>query len=239
MSLYQWQKAAAAVFFPQRHCLRCGALAIDRPLCDQCEQERRSLRRCPLCANFIAATETEHYLCPECRRHHPSFSAAVAALPYEGRLREILIAFKYHQKTGYRRALAALMLQPLRECYAKKAFTAVLPVPLHPQRLRQRGYNQAELLSELIAKETGLLHQPQLLCRQEDTPPLADLGRKERLQAMSNIFAADPAADGQSILLIDDIFTTGATVESCSHALLQQGADEVAILTVAAGYALP
>lgn len=239
MSFYQWQKAAAALFFPQRHCLNCGALAVDRPLCAACEQGRSSLRHCPLCASFIAATETERYLCPDCRHHHPSFTAAAAALPYEGRLREILIAFKYQQCTGFRRPLAALLLEVLAERYADIAFSAIVPVPLHPARLRQRGYNQAELLSQLIAKETGLPHHPEWLQRSEDTPPLAELGRGERLKTLRSVFTAVPEVAGQQLLLIDDIFTTGATAESCSRALLQQGASGVYVLAVAAGYALP
>ena len=239
MSLYQWQKAAASLFFPQRQCLKCGSPAIGRPLCEDCERQRAALRRCPLCASFIAATETERYLCPDCRRHHPSFTAAVAALPYEGRLREILIAFKYQQRTGYRRPLAALLLEVWEQFYADIVFDAVVPVPLHSGRLYQRGYNQAELLSALLAQETGIAHQPRLLVRGEDTPPLAGLGRQERIKALRGVFAAEAAVAGQHILLIDDIFTTGATAESCSHALLRQQAASVSVLTVAAGHALP
>lgn len=162
-----------------------------------------------------------------------------AALPYEGRLREILIAFKYQQRTGFRRPLAALLLEVLAERYAGIAFNAIVPVPLHPARLRQRGYNQAELLSQLIAKETGLPHHPEWLQRSEDTPPLAELGRGERLKTLRSVFTAVPEVAGQQLLLIDDIFTTGATAESCSRALLQQGASGVYVLAVAAGYALP
>lgn len=162
-----------------------------------------------------------------------------AALPYEGRLREILIAFKYQQRTGFRRPLAALLLEVLAERYAGIAFNAIVPVPLHPARLRQRGYNQAELLSQLIAKETGLPHHPEWLQRSEDTPPLAELGRGERLKTLRSVFTAVPEVAGQQLLLIDDIFTTGATAESCSRALLQQGASDVYVLAVAAGYALP
>lgn len=239
MSLYQWQKAAAAVFFPQRLCLNCGRLSPGRPLCDDCEQLRQRLRHCPHCASFIASTESERYLCPDCRHRRPSFAAAAAALPYEGRLRQLLIAFKYQQRTGLRRPLAALLAEAYAGRYAGLEFDAVLPVPLHPARLRQRGYNQAELLSVLLARELELPHYPQWLRREEDTPPLAELNRRDRLHALRRVFAAAPEVRGQRILLIDDIFTTGATAESCSQALLRGGAAEVYVLAVAAGRALP
>ena len=151
----------------------------------------------------------------------------------------LLIAFKYQQRTGLRRPMAALLAEAYAGRYAGLEFAAVLPVPLHPARLRQRGYNQAELLSVLLAHELELPHYPQWLRREEDTPPLAELNRRDRLHALRRVFAAAPEVRGQRILLIDDIFTTGATAESCSQALLRGGAAEVYVLAVAAGRALP
>jgi predicted amidophosphoribosyltransferase len=171
MSLYQWGAAAADVFFPQRYCVGCGALAPGEPLCASCRQKMLKLRCCPRCASFIALTESEHYLCPDCRGKHPAFNSAHAALSYAGHLREILIAFKYEEKTGYRRPLAALLDEQYRLHYSGLEFDAVVPVPLHAARLAERGYNQAELLSELLALEAGLPHCPGLLARQGETPP--------------------------------------------------------------------
>ena len=239
MNLYAWGEAAASVFFPQRYCLSCGALSPGQPLCPACHSAMLSRRACPRCASFIAASETAAYLCPECRHKHPAFSAARAALPYAGQLREVLIAFKYEQKTGYRRPLAKLLVEQYRLHFASYACDAVTPVPLHAERLRERGYNQAELLSSLFAAATGLPHRPELLSRRGETPPLAELSRRERIEALRGAFEAAPAARGLRILLIDDIFTSGATAESCSRALLQAGATEIRCLTVAAGQALP
>jgi len=239
MRLAQWQKAAASIFFPQRFCLNCGKLSLDQPLCPDCSGLMNALHHCPYCASFIAATETAHYLCPDCRRKAPSFIKAVAALPYENDLREVLIAFKYQQKTGYRRPLAALLLDLYERYYADIPFDAIVPVPLHSERLGERGYNQAELLSRLLAEETGIAHRPEYLMRSNDTPPLAELGRKERMKVLRGAFKAQPESAGLRILLVDDIYTTGATAERCSHALCSQKAVSVHYLAVAAGWALP
>jgi ComF family protein len=237
--LYQWQKAAASIFFPQRICLNCGQLSLERPLCPVCSGIMKTLRHCPQCASFIADTETKHYLCPDCRRQAPSFMKGVAALPYTGSLRDVLIAYKYEQKTGYRRPLAALLVALYENYYLDIAFDAIVPVPLYPERLRERGYNQAELLSRLVAEETNLPHRPTLLTRVGGTPPLADLGRKERMKVLQGVFKAPPEAAGLHLLLVDDIYTTGATAEMCSRALLKQKAASIHYLAVAAGWALP
>ncbi|NLF79801.1 MAG: ComF family protein [Clostridia bacterium] len=239
MNLYAWGEAAASLFFPQRYCVGCGAPSPGQPLCPACHSAMLAGRSCPRCASFIAASETAAYLCPECRHKQPAFSAASAALPYAGHLRQVLIAFKYEQKTGYRRPLARLLIEQYQMHCGDYACDAVTPVPLHARRLRERGYNQAELLSALFAAATGLPHHPELLSRRGETPPLAELSRRERIKALRGVFEASPGALGLRILLIDDIFTSGATLESCSRALLAAGAAEIRCLTVAAGQALP
>ena len=173
------------------------------------------------------------------KKKRPAYEAAYAALIYQERIRDILISFKYQQKTGYRRALAAILLELYQRVYSQISFDAIVPIPVHPQRIKERGYNQAKMLSQIVAKETRIDHLPQLLRREKETPPLAKLGRKERIKVLNGVFVADPTAEGLRILLIDDIFTTGATAEMCSRALLRQNAQSVHYLAVAAGRALP
>ena len=233
-TLAAWQKAAAELLFPQRICVGCGAVSPGEPLCPSCRGLRQQLRSCPDCATFIRAGETEHYRCASCRHQKPSFAAARAALPYEGVFRDRLLAFKYEQRTGLRRPLAALMREVWQREYAGVTFDAVVPVPLHPDRLRQRGYNQAELLAGLLAKEGGLPCAPDLLRRIKATEPLAGLDRKGRIAEMRGAFAA-AGCRGLRILLIDDIFTTGATAETAARALLKEGAAAIYVLTAAAG----
>ena len=232
---YHWQKAWAAIFYPQRSCLRCGALSIGTPLCSDCQKEMDALRACPVCATFVRHEETEAYRCANCRGEKPPFRLARAALPYEGELREKLLAFKYHDRTGLRRPLAALLRMRYAQAYQDAAFDLLLPIPLPVDRLAERGYNQAELLSDLLGKELRLPHEPSLLQRKKATQPLALLSKRERERALNGAFLAAPEVSGRKILLIDDIYTTGATASAAGRALLQKGAQDVCVLTVAAG----
>lgn len=238
MNAYQWKKAAAGIFFPRRLCINCGALSLEAALCPDCLGELRRLHRCARCASFIPDTETADYRCEDCRGEQPAFALARAALPYSGRLRAQLLAFKYRERTGLRRPLAEALLLACGELYAGCRFDAVLPAPLSAARLAGRGYNQAELLSGLLAAELGLPHRPQWLLRSRDTRPLAELSRAARLKELSGAFQAPGRVDGLNLLLIDDIFTTGATLDLCSRALVRAGAAAVYGLTVAAGHDL-
>ena len=230
-----WKKQAAAVFFPQRRCPVCGGFSRSGA-CDACKSELARLRPCPVCAAFISPAESEFYRCRGCAGTEPPFEQARAAAVYEGRLRDSLLAFKYHGRTGLRRPLAELLLEAFRRYYGADTFDTVIPVPLHPQRLEQRGYNQAELLTAILAQELSLEHGPQLLRRVKDTPPLSAAStRRQRFELMRAAFQAEPDCDGRRVLLVDDIYTTGATASAASLALRRQGAAAVCVLTVAAG----
>ncbi|MBR5429038.1 MAG: ComF family protein [Firmicutes bacterium] len=232
---YQWKKQAAAVFFPQRVCPVCGGFSTDGA-CPDCRRELASLRPCPVCATFIPATESEFYRCHGCSGREPSFEQARAAGEYGGVLREKLLAFKYRGRTGLRRPLAALLCEAWQRWYGELTFDAVIPVPLHERRLAERGYNQVELLTAILSREQELPHAPGLLRRVKDTPPLsATATRRSRFELMRGAFAAEPDCRELRVLLVDDIFTTGATAEAASLALLRQGAASVRVLTVAAG----
>lgn len=225
-----WGASAAQLFFPQRDCLLCGELSVERPLCLVCEARRQELQRCAVCASFGQSALS----CRDCVARRPAFCQVRAALPYEGELREHLQAFKYQERTWLRRPLAALLQQTFQEHFAALSFDAVIPVPLAPQRLRERGYNQSQLLSKLVAAQLGLPHRPELLYRLKETPPLFEMTREQRYAALRNVFAAGRVQNLQ-ILVIDDIYTSGATMNACSKALLAQGAKAVYGLTVAAG----
>ena len=235
---YLWSKAAAGIFFPLRLCACCGTESPNAILCPTCREAQRHLRPCPTCATFLATTEPPDYRCQDCRQQTPAFSLARAALPYQGQLRKRILAFKYQDDTGQRRYLVPLLADTYRRWYAGLSIDTVVPVPLSPQRLEERGYNQAELLTRLLSAELDLPHDPELLARIKNTRRLATLSRSEREKELRGAFRAEPEARGKTILLVDDIYTSGATASMASRALLRVGAEAIYVLTVAAGWDL-
>jgi ComF family protein len=188
-----------------------------------------ALPRCGICAAFVQTPG----LCRDCQTTRPLFVRACAATPYAGQLRNDLHDFKYKEKTWLRRPLAALLAQTYEQYYHDLSFTAVTPVPLALLRKKERGYNQSEMLSKLLAAEFGLNHQPALLKRVLDTPPLAPFDGKQRRFLLEQAFTATEA-EGQTVLLVDDIYTSGATLNACTAVLLSAGARAVYGITVTA-----
>jgi ComF family protein len=209
-----------------------GALHI----CPACREEMPMVGSplCPVCGiPFLGAGED--HPCEACLTDPPSFDAARAALLYEGPCRDLVHAFKYRNKTHLRRPLALLTMEGVSEFVASRAPDLIVPVPLHVRRLRSRGFNQAVLLGDLLAREWKLPLARRALRRIRWTEPQINLAAHERRDNVKGAFAvADPAAvAGKRVLLVDDVLTTGSTAEECSRVLKRAAAAEVTVITVA------
>ena len=224
-----WAESLSQLFFPQRLCPYCATVNGTGKLCAACCQQSAVLPRCTICAQFGEYAD----ICPTCTENPPNFSRARAAFPYEGTLREHLQAFKYQEQTWRRRPLTQLLYATWQQHYVDITFDAIVPVPLDATRLQTRGYNQSQLLSHLLALKLGLPHRPEILQRTKETPPLYPYDGAERRRLLADVFTTAPV-ENLTILLIDDIFTSGATLDACSKAFKEQGAKDVYVLTVAA-----
>jgi len=188
---------------------------------------------CPRCGRVFPNRDGVDHLCGPCQTDPPPFTRARAAALYDedGPSGQAIKRFKYNRRLDMLPVMHHWLKRPLCLDLIQEADLAA-PVPLHPNRLRQRGFNQALLLAQ------GLPEVPlerELLVRQRHTPPQAGLNPKERRDNVKGAFAV-PRPDlvkGKRILLIDDVFTTGATVKECAKVLRRSGAREVDILTVA------
>lgn len=219
--------------FPPR-CAICGSLLPleqeERLLCPDCLAHPPFLtgERCQLCGREIE----EDVLCHRCRHEDFLFRAGTAVFSYET-MQEEIAAFKFQ---GYRQEgqrLSHLMAEFLLKNHGDwTAWADVLTeVPLHPNKFRFRGFNQAALLCEGLAKETGMHHMSGVLRRHVDTLPQSSLKAKQRRENLKNVFsvAMPEAVEGKQILLLDDIFTTGTTLQECTRTLLRAGAAAVRI----------
>lgn len=228
-----WKEGILRFFFPP-HCAICGAALPwgeeKRILCEDCAAQMPVLsgERCRLCGKEIE----NDVLCKRCRHANFAFSAGTAVFSY-ATMRRAIAWLKFQ---GYRhdaQALGFLMAQYLKqECpdWVRWA-DAVAVVPLHPNKRKWRGFNQVSCLCEIVGKETGLPIWEDVLLRQVDTIPQSRLSRKERQENLRHAFAVSQAYDvaERHILLVDDIFTTGTTLQECSRALLRAGAAEVRV----------
>lgn len=151
---------------------------------------------------------------------------------YSGGLERLLHAFKFAHHEFLDHSLAMLMHETL-VARGDLAFDAVVPVPMHASRERKRGYNQAELLARALANRAGLRVEPRLLTKSEETPTQSLLSRGSRAANVRKAFVASPSAAGKSILLVDDICTTGETLRACARELVRAGAGRVCAITVA------
>ena len=220
------------LFFPSR-CRLCGEFLeqITRvPVCAACWSAVVPLPAGGLCS--VCGIPTSGEVCGECLQHPPHFDLARSFGEYRGNLRELIHLLKYQGMTPLAGPLASRMAEaactpPWKECQA------VVALPLDPARRRERGYNQAELLARTLARHVSLPLIP--ACRRvRPTAPQAGLSRPERHKNVRNAFAADKrTVSGLVILLVDDVMTTGATLDSCAAALRDAGASAVFGLTAA------
>jgi ComF family protein len=235
-----------------------GALAsvlLPAP-CRICEKELLSASRVPVCAECLAAiAPLRGTLCARCGRLMLSPVAAVLPEPhcqlcrrgaydfdlarsfgvYDEAMVRAIVLLKYHAVKPLGEWLAERLAETVAAAPEKLAADVVVPVPLHPLRQRERGYNQAELIARPLARRLGLPLKPYLLARTRPRPEKLKLTRRERWLSVRGAYAMRGTGriDKVRVLLVDDVFTTGATLDACSRALRGAGAARVVGLTVA------
>lgn len=223
------------VVFPSA-CASCGHLLAQPtrgPLCGPCwdtlPRHRAPACRCGLPRPPGRAT------CGRCRRGHQPFAAGASLGPYEGSLRAVIHELKYRG----RRRVAGRLAEALLEDGPTRALVGgsdvLVPVPLHPHRLRERGFNQAAVIARELGRRTGRPWDDGVLVRRKDTAPQAGLSAAARRRNVAAAFAVRRRSRvvGHVVTLIDDVFTTGATAYACARALREAGASEVRLLSVA------
>ncbi len=213
---------ALDLFFPPR-CALCGR--GDAWLCDACAAllPPADGHRCDICWTPVAGST----ICGHCADTPPAFVSLRAACIFESGARALTHMLKYDGLTALAQPMAARMTR-----LVPAAVDVLVPVPLHGSRRRSRGYNQSEELARPIGAALAMPVEPRLLRRVRPTEPLAHvMSRDERRAIVAGAFAADERAAERRILLIDDVATTGATLDACAAALLAAGARDVRCLS--------
>lgn len=237
--LLSWLKFVELVFFPS-FCELCSQLLEapgEKVVCRSCLQKLRPRRTasCLCCGRFFDFVG-EPRLCPECTRKCPAFEVHRSCASYEGILKDIIILFKYRKFRILDKVLADFVLKSLgREESLWWGVDLLVPVPLHPRREKERGFNQALAVARELSGKKGIKLDPHVLVRTRATPPQTSLEAEERKKNVRGAFAAlsPEAVRGRTVLLVDDVFTTGSTLEECALTLRKAGAAEVRALTIA------
>jgi ComF family protein len=205
---------------PHAFCLDCwrSLTFLGEPCC----------ARCGLPFDYGGEEDAE---CGRCLADPPAFDRLRAAVAYGEVARKVALKLKYSGRPGVAETLARFMARHLE----RGPDALLVPVPLHRWRIWKRGYNQAALIASALARRTGIPADLDLLRRIRATPPLKGLGRRERVRAVRGAFRlraeGEAALAGRHAVLIDDVFTSGATAGACAKALRRGGAASVTILT--------
>jgi len=234
--------ALASVIFPS-DCRICESLlttASRLPICHDCLASFRQnpLESCDVCGvpwGVPGESDEEFAICPECREQKFGFERARSYGQYEGALARAILLLKYEHIEPLGRWFADRLLEVVRSDEKRLSGDIVVPVPLHRQRKKERGYNQVELFARPLAKRLGVPYRPVLLMRTRPRPEKHLLDYEERWESVRGAFALKPGGrvDNSRVLLLDDVMTTGATLDACSRALADAGASSVIALTVA------
>ena len=230
-------QAAVSLLYPAM-CTICGKnLRAGEYLCNGCEAKavRIVAPFCETCSEPFEGSISSAFTCANCAHRTIYFDAAVAAYRGRGIVRDVIHEFKYDRQIHLRHVVArwlgaALDDERLRDV----SLDVIVPVPLHPARQRERGFNQASLLAELFSAQTSIPSKP-LLERIRYTTTQTALDRSERMENLHNAFRLRKNADvrGLRVLLIDDVLTTGSTLSECARVLKRAGAMSVHAATAA------
>ena len=207
----------------------------DRVICPACRKAIRFVQPplCPRCG--LPYPGGRAHLCASCLKERRYFALHRTCALYEGALRETIHRFKYQGVFPLKQVLGDLLEPVLKGMRRELRVDVLVPVPLHIRRLRERGFNQALLLVKELSRRTGIPYQERALAKIKETPVQISLKKRERAKNLKGAFQVkdEGAIKGKRVVLVDDVYTTGATVNECARALLKAGAKQVAVLTVA------
>jgi ComF family protein len=207
------------------------------PICEGCFSSfiRITSPLCPVCGRpFAAGAESDH-VCEDCLRKRPFFEKARAPYLYEGSLLKAIHEFKYAEKTYLAKPLGLLLSSFAKTWLRGRRNLLVIPVPLHPKRLRERGFNQSLLLAKRVAMTLDARLDFSSLKRIRYTQPQTGLGSEERRKNVRRAFTVlnRDAVKGRAVVLVDDVATTGSTLNECARTLRRAGCRQVFCLALA------
>jgi ComF family protein len=231
------KKEGLKLIFPPT-CPLCGEILEDRKLkaCPECVRRLHFVGEicCARCGKEISDGETEY--CDDCRKKTGGFIKGFPAMEYDEEINPCMMSFKYGGKKGYADFLASLIVKRRGKEILSVQPDVMIPIPIHNARLRKRGYNQSELLATSLSSYLGIPCDFKLLVREKNTRALKTLDGKTREQNLKNAFnLVSKSVEYSRVLLVDDIYTTGATIEECTRVLHRLGLQGVYYTSVCIG----
>lgn len=225
----QLGRGLADAFLP-RHCLLCGQADTSANLCPACQQDLPALNgpHCPSCLEVTTHGER----CGACLARPPHFDAVLALYAYAFPVDQLIHALKYHARFALAQDWGHELAMKLKQG-KHPAIDRILPLPLHPERLAERGYNQSQEIARHLAAHAGLRLDSHSLEKIHATRSQAELRPKERRQNIHGAFACNTDLSGRTLLLVDDVLTTGATLDEAARTLKLHGALAVLVAVVA------
>lgn len=225
------------ILYPRR-CPLCGEILSKKNLtvCEFCRQSVNLVSEpfCMKCGKPIRNREQEY--CQDCESHAHSFLEGRAAFPYTGKIQKSILNLKLHNCRSYGQFFSGAMAAVFKHYEIRWQIDIICPIPLHRRKRKFRGFNQAELLAKPIGEAFSIPVIPDLLVKTEETRDQKNLDRKTRQKNLKKAFKIGPHdVKLKRILLVDDIYTTGSTIDAAASVLKEAGASEVFFLTACIG----
>lgn len=238
-NVINWLQHFELILFPS-YCQLCSAFLEsprERIICHDCWRHIKPEKAafCLSCGRFFDGLQEPH-LCASCLQEKPPFSVHRSCGRYRGKLKDIVLLCKFHNLPILADGIARFAFDRFKKDEALWwGIDAIIPVPLHPKRRRTRGYNHAQLIAKKLAELAGIEMLDQQLVKVKNVPPQMSLAVVDRFKSVKGAFSVrnEESIREKVLLLVDDVYTTGATVRECSSVLIGAGARDVRALTVA------
>lgn len=230
------------IIYPVR-CPVCTEIVLPRgeKICAKCREKLPVIEhpRCMRCSKPLEREEQEY--CSDCERKNYHYDKGFALWTYNDEMRKSLLDFKYRSKKEYAKFYVEEIIRLCDELVKKWKPDVLVPVPIHYSKYLERGYNQADILAKGISKQLGIPVLSNLLIRNKKTLPQKNLSDKERLQNLQEAFCFNKKEAKRyrdtitKVILVDDIYTTGSTIEACTNVLKQNGVTQVCFIVLCIG----
>ena len=221
-----------------RRCPICDEIIIHKELnlCRECQGKIMWIKepRCKKCSKEISSHEAEY--CYDCIVKNHTFHEGIAGFSHDKYLRNSIYRFKYKNKREYAGFYTQIIINLHKHKILSWDAQVLVPVPLFPKKKLHRGFNQSQELGHLLSKELGIPLDTNLLHRIKNTNPQKELNSMQRKKNVENAFIIpNKIVQYKNIIIVDDIYTTGATIDSCAKVLLRAGAEKIYFITISIG----